>query len=109
MSRYHHARRTIAESEGATREREIHELDQQFDQPSVLPTNRSLHQQLLAAGVEVDSHESDLYAMVTPESSRIVEESGHSSTMFKSEKDGEMWYDLPFAFDPFWAKKQRTV
>lgn len=105
MSRYHDARRVISESEGARREREIHELDQQFERPAVLPTNRSLHQQLLAAGVPLDSHESDLYAQVTPESRRIVEESGHSSTMFKSEIDGKMWYDLPFAYDPFWAKK----
>ena len=109
MSWYHHARCVISESEGGRREREIHELDRQFDTPAVVPTNRSLHQQLLAAGVDVDSHESDLYAMVTPESRRIVEESGHGSTMFRSEADGKLWYDLPFAFDPFWAKRQRSI
>jgi len=103
MSKYHNARQMLAESEGAQREREIHELDQQFDQPSAVPANRSLHQQLLAAGTELDSHESDLYAKVTPESTRIVRESGHSSSVFMS--DGEMWYDLPFAYDPFWDKK----
>lgn len=109
MSRYHTARRIVSESEGARREREINELDRQFERPAVLPANRSLHQQMLAAGVELDSHESDLYARVTPESTHIVEESGHSSTVFKSEVDGRMWYDLPFAYDPFWAKKQRTL
>lgn len=105
MSKYHNARWVIAESEGAHREREIAELDQQFDTPAVLPTNRSLHQQLLAAGVELNNHESDLYAKVTPESRRIVEESDHSSSVFTSQIDGELWYDLPFAFEPFWRAK----
>lgn len=108
MSKYHNAMRVVSESEGARREREIHELEQQFEQPSVLPANRSIHQQLLGAGVELDSHESDLYAKVGPESTRIIEESGHSSSMFQSEVDGQMWYDLPFAYDPFWRAKQRT-
>ena len=105
MSKYHNARWVIAESDGARREREIAELDRQFEQPPVVPANRSLHRQLLAAGVDLDHHESDLYAMVTPESRRIVEESGHSSTMFTSEVDGKLWYDLPFAFEPFWRAK----
>ncbi len=106
------ARRIIAESEGGRREREIHELDRQFEQPPVSPTNRSLHQQLLAAGVELDSHESDLYAKVTPESTRILEDAGividgHNASVFTSQADGEQWYDLPFRYDPFWARKQR--
>jgi len=77
----------------------------------MVPANRSLYQQLLAAGVEVDNHESDLYAKVTPESARILEEAGiaidgHNASVFTSQIDGERWYDLPFKFDPFWAKKQ---
>jgi len=109
MSRYHHASRVVAESEGARREREIDELNRQFEQPSAAPSNRGLYQQLLAADVPLDSHESDLYVKVTPESSRIVEESGHSSTMFTSEVDGKLWYDLPFAYEPFWDREQRRT
>lgn len=109
MSRYHNARRVVSESEGARAEREIHELDQQFEQPPVVPTNRSIHQQMLAAGVEIDNHESDLYAMVTPESTRILEEAGiaidgHNASVFTSQIDGKRWYDLPFKYDPFWDK-----
>lgn len=103
------ASRIVAETGGARREREIDELDRQFNRPAVVPTNRSIHQQLLAAGVELDSHESDLYAKVTPESTHIVEESGHSSSVFKSENDGQMWYDLPFAYEPFWRAKPRVA
>ncbi len=110
MSRYHDARRFVSESDAARRERELHDLDQQFKQPPVVPTNRSVHQQMLAAGVEVDNHESDLYAKVTPESTRILEEAGitvdgHNASVFTSQVDGQKWYDLPFRYEPFWHDK----
>lgn len=72
----------------------------------------TVYQALLAAGVPLDSHESDLYAKVTPESRRILAEYGLSptvsmTTVFISQIDGERWYDLPFRFDPFWAAVAR--
>lgn len=114
MSRYHDARRIVAESDGARDIREQHELEQQWEAPPVAPTNRSIHQQMLAAGVEVDHHESDLYAKVTPESTRILEEAGivvdgHNASTFTSQVDGERWYDLPFKYDTSWDKKQQSV
>lgn len=60
---------------------------------------------LLAAGVPLDSHESDLYAKVTPVSRPIVEASGWSRSIFTSQIDGERWYDLPFAFEPWWERR----
>lgn len=112
MSRYHDAIRTAygeapEEGGGVKREREIAELQQQFDAPpAAAPANRSLYQQLLAAEVPMDSHESDLYAEVTPESTRIIEEADLQSapTTFRSRTDGRLWYDIPFAYDPFWPK-----
>jgi len=104
------AGRIVAESEGARQIREQHELEQQWGQPPVVPANRSVHQQMLAAGVEIDHHESDLYAKVCPESTRILEEAGiavdgHSARTFTSQVDGEQWYDLPFRYEPFWDRK----
>lgn len=68
----------------------------------------SLYAALKAAGVPLDSHESDLYAKVTPESSAIVnryrKEKHISVSTFKHQVTGDMWYDLPFQFDPFWDK-----
>ena len=113
MSRYHDAIKLAygespeERSEGARRERDIHELQQQFDAPPAeTPTNRSLYQQMLVAEVPVDSHESDLYVKVTPESTRIIEEADLQSapTTFTSPMDGEPWYEIPFGYDPFWPK-----
>lgn len=67
----------------------------------------TIHEQLERAGVPLDSHESDLYAKVTPESTAIVEAYEHKEnvTTFTSQIDGDQWYDIPFAFTPYWKRK----
>lgn len=68
----------------------------------------SLYTQLVDAGVPVDNHRSDLYAKVTPESRALIAAYEHrrNVTMFVHQVTGESWYDIPFAFDPFWERKQ---
>lgn len=65
--------------------------------------------QLLAAGVPLDSHESDLYAKVSPESHSILAGYVHQQnvTVFRSQVDGCRWFSIPFAYDPFWEGKSR--
>lgn len=67
---------------------------------------QTLMQEIIDAGVEIDHHESDLYVKVTPESRKIVDayEFRCNVTTFRSRIDGTTWYDIPFAFDPFWIK-----
>ena len=62
----------------------------------------NVYDELKAAGIPIDNHESDLYALYTPDSIRIVKESGHSWTVFVSQIDGKLWLDIPFAYSPFW-------
>jgi hypothetical protein len=66
-----------------------------------------IKQQLKDAGVELDSHESDLYALLTPESEKIIAGYANKDSVkkFKSEKDGKMWFDIPFADTDYWAEK----
>ncbi len=67
----------------------------------------SIYTDLVAAGVPVENHRSDLYAKVTPESRAILATYEHrrSVTVFVSQIDREPWYDIPFAFDPFWERR----
>ena len=67
----------------------------------------SIYKDMRAAGVKTDNHESDMYAIVNDASRAIVGEYEYMGqvTQFRSEVDGEMWFDIPFAFDPFWEKK----
>ncbi len=68
----------------------------------------SLYQQLLDANVPLDSHESDLYALATREAADIIKASGHCYSLFISQIDGKRWFDLPFAYTPFWEGKPRS-
>ena len=67
----------------------------------------SIYEEMKAVGIEIGHHESDLYAKVTPESERIV--AGYrfrrQVNRFISNIDNELWFDIPFAFNPFWENK----
>lgn len=67
----------------------------------------SIYDQMKASGIPIDSHESDLYAKVTDESREIVREYPFKGNVrvFKSEVDGTLWYDIPFAYTPWWEKR----
>jgi hypothetical protein len=69
----------------------------------------SLYTDLVHAGVPLDSHESDLYALVTATSNRIIAKYEHRKnvTTFVSQGDRRLWYDIPFAYEPFWERKAR--
>jgi hypothetical protein len=68
----------------------------------------TLFQELIAAGCEIDNHESDLFVKDSPISRSIIKRYSDSSaakaTLFRSTSDNEMWWDIPFAYDPFWEK-----
>lgn len=66
----------------------------------------TLYEDLLEAGVEIDSHESDLYFPVSKESEQILlRHPDQSFTIFRSQIDGSAWVDCPFAYDPWWNKR----
>ncbi len=61
----------------------------------------NIHTELKKAGVELDSHESDLYAKVTDSSKKIISNYKYKAivTTFVSQIDNELWYDIPFAYN----------
>lgn len=70
----------------------------------------SLHADMVAAGVPTDSRESDLYVKDTPEARAILARHQTHATnarRFRHTETGELWIDIPFAFEPFWQKKPR--
>ena len=73
---------------------------------------KTIYERAKAAGLEIDSHESDLYLKDTLKAREIVREWESESkrrvsfiTYFHSEIDNAQWMDIPFAFDPFWSEK----
>ena len=71
-------------------------------------THTNPYTALVAAGVPIDHHESDLYCLATPEARQIVKLSGWSHTTFTSQIDGRIWFDIPFGYEPFWGARVRT-
>jgi len=71
--------------------------------------DQSLYDRLRAAGVPLDHHESDLYALKTPESEAIMKTDDHIVTTFVSRIDQKVWYDIPFAYKPFWDDVQKRA
>lgn len=71
----------------------------------------TIHQKLKAAGCEISNHESDLYVKATKESREILKDYEHRGTVtnFTNQIDKQQWFEVPFAFDPFWEKAERSL
>lgn len=68
-----------------------------------------LYNQIVALGIEHSNHESDLYIPVNDQTRELIKgyEFKSNVTMFKSSIDGKPWYDVPFAYLPYWESKSK--
>ena len=66
----------------------------------------TIYEQMKAAGVQIDNHESDLYVPVNAATMQILDGYEHiqNVTTFIAQGTDEKWYDIPFAYDPFWDR-----
>ena len=67
---------------------------------------KTINQLIVETGVETGNHASDLYCKVTPETTKIVNEYEFKKNVeiFINNITHELWYDIPFSYDAFWAK-----
>jgi len=72
---------------------------------------KSLYRRFIDGGIppeEIDHHYSDLYVKVSLKSKRILEEYQKEckvrvfASTFKANDGTGLWYDIAFAYDPFW-------
>ena len=68
-----------------------------------------LFQAVVQRGIPYDSHESDLYIPVTKETRELILKYPHKEnvTVFRNQRDGCAWYDIPFAYVPWWEKREK--
>ena len=62
----------------------------------------SIYTQLRAIGAQLDHHASDLYVRDCDEVRTLLrhcDRRHHISTFYSND---QLWYDVPFAFDPYW-------
>jgi len=66
----------------------------------------TIYQEMKAAAVDLESHESDLFVPVTKMTTAIVEKYHHEVGQF-TDSQGKKWYEIPFGFDPWWTEKAK--
>jgi len=69
-----------------------------------------LYDEVIRLGIPYDSHESDLYIPVTPETEALIGEYEFRSNVTRFESEGTllprgMWFDIPFAYAPWWRRR----
>ena len=64
-----------------------------------------LYDKLESMGVKMDHHESDLYVNASQEVENLIIEMGYRIYPFLNKIDGETWFDIPFAYLPWWRKR----
>jgi hypothetical protein len=69
------------------------------------------YEKIVELGIEHDHHESDLYVPVNAQTRALVEAYPYRSNVkaFVSQIDKKPWYDVPFAYTPFWDKARRRI
>jgi hypothetical protein len=76
-----------------------------------MPEEISIYQKLKNAGIPIESHESDLYCPVTADSTAIVKTYKYYKNVktFMNQVDHTQWYEIPFAYLPYWEKYLITL
>ena len=71
----------------------------------------TIYQDMKDAKIKTRGHESDLYVLKTLRSTEIVGayHSKQNVRTFTNPNDGLTWYNIPFAFDPFWDRKKKKA
>lgn len=75
-----------------------------------MPKYNTVYEEMKAAGLVTGNHCSDLYVKACPLAREIAERHGKTGvlcTSFKNQVTGEMNFELPFCFDPYWEEKAR--
>jgi hypothetical protein len=66
----------------------------------------SIWTEVKARGIPYDNYESDLYIPVTDETTALLRKLGIKFSTFRNRVEGGLWYDIPFAYEPWWEKRQ---
>jgi hypothetical protein len=72
----------------------------------------SIYESLKFAGCRLANRESDLYVKVDKVSRRTIREAAEDGrlpnlpTLFKADDGTGFWWEIPFAYEPFWEKRR---
>lgn len=69
----------------------------------------SIYEAMKNAGVKIENHCSDMYVPKNAITDKIVSDYGASicARVFLDNIDHELWYDIAFAYEPYWKECER--
>lgn len=68
----------------------------------------TLYQDLVENGIEIGHRESDLYFPLSEQTIEILKRhplQNRIAERFINQIDGTLWFDIPFAYIPFWERR----
>jgi hypothetical protein len=68
-------------------------------------TETTLYAECVKRNIPCHNHESDLYIPVTQETLDLVNHFGHRPETFTNQVEGGVWFDVPFAYSPWWEAR----
>lgn len=73
--------------------------------------NERIFDKIVRLNIPYDHHEADLYISVTEQTQDILSryEWQCNVTTFKNQIDGKPWFDIPFAYLPYWKRAEGEV
>lgn len=74
---------------------------------------KTLFEEIVERGIPYKNHESDLYIPATEETTDLINRYYRSNvklsgcvSFFTNRVEGGLWYDIAFAYQPFWEGKR---
>jgi hypothetical protein len=64
-----------------------------------------LFNEIESRGIPYAKHYSDLYIPNTDETRALLKDRGMQYSYFRNQVNGEIWLDVPFAYDPYWDER----
>lgn len=68
-------------------------------------TSATIYAECQLRNIPCHNHESDLYIPVTAETTELCKHFGHRPEKFINQVEGGLWYDVPFAYAPWWEAR----
>lgn len=67
-------------------------------------TSQELYEQVIALNIPHAHYASDLYIKITVDSMNLISKYKHISNVssFRNQLDKTLWYDVPFAYQPYY-------
>jgi hypothetical protein len=70
---------------------------------------KTLYQECVECGILMRNHASDLYIPANEDTIHLLKKHNKRATTFINQVEGGLWFDVAFAFDPWWVARQQGI